>query len=467
MFKNFDTDRFVAYLALISGLSISAVAVWYSVAGLISIFAAAVIPIAIMGTVLELSKLVATVWLKQNWFIAPRPIKYYLLSAVIVLMFITSMGIFGYLSKAHLDQAVPTGDVAAKVSILDEKIKTQRDNIDTARAALRQLDAAVDQTMNRSTDEKGAERAVQIRRNQQAERTRLQNEIGRAQTEIARLQAERAPIASELRKVEAEVGPIKYIAALIYGDNPDANLLERAVRWVIIVIVLVFDPFAVALLLASQYSFQYFRDNPRRREEVKEDVEEDIEEATDWAEKDPAPEGYEYRGTWPFPLPKEEPKDDTHVHAATDDSSMGEHDDIHVQPAGVEAQQHSLERDVPRYQHLGDADEEVAEPADSSLKRPVIAELSFGTESVAEEKVSRSVQAKAQARLRKITERAARRARIAPPGTPGETWTLDPQETAVPSEDDLDKIYREASAVEAKKKRSRGWLQSNFPTRDE
>jgi hypothetical protein len=212
-----------------------------------------------MGIVLELSKLVATVWLKQNWFIAPRLIKAYLLIAVTILMLITSMGIFGYLSKAHLDQAVPTGDVAAKVALLDEKIKTERDNIDASRRALQQMDSQVDQLLGRSDTERGAERAVQIRRNQAKERASLQSDIAKSQKAIAALNQERAPVASELRKVEAEVGPIKYIAALLYGDNPDQNVLERAVRWVIILIVIIFDPLAVVLLLASQYSFQYFR----------------------------------------------------------------------------------------------------------------------------------------------------------------------------------------------------------------
>jgi hypothetical protein len=167
-------------------------------------------------------------------------LKYYFTVAVTVLMLLTSMGIFGYLSKAHLDQAVPTGDVAAKVQILDEKIKTERDNIESARKALIQMDGAVDQTLSRSTDEKGADKAAQLRRSQAKERGTLQNEIASAQKKIAALNEERAPIASELRKVEAEVGPIKYIAKMIYGDNPDANLLEQAVVWVIMILILDF-----------------------------------------------------------------------------------------------------------------------------------------------------------------------------------------------------------------------------------
>ena len=257
--KTITSDKALAYLTLLSGLAISAVAIWYSVAGLVSIFAAAAIPIIIMGTVLELSKLVATVWLKRNWQRSPILIRVYLLTAIAVLMLLTSMGIFGFLSKAHLDQSVPTGDVVAKVALIDEKIKTEKDNIEAARRALAQMDLQVDQVLGRTNDSKGAERAVQIRRNQAKERASLQADISKSQSVIAELNQERAPVAAELRKVEAEVGPIKYIAALIYGDDPDNNLLEKAVRWVIIVIVLVFDPLAVILLLSSQYSFQWLR----------------------------------------------------------------------------------------------------------------------------------------------------------------------------------------------------------------
>lgn len=283
------TDKIIAYLTLLSGLSISAVAVYYSVAGLVSIFAAAAVPIMVMGITLEVSKLIATVWLKQNWSIAPKLIRAYLMIAVFTLMLITSMGIFGYLSKAHLDQAVPTGDVAAKIELIDEKIKTQRDNISTAQAAIRQMDNQVNEMLSRSTDNKGTERAVQIRRNQAKEREKLAADIGRAQTEIAKLNEERAPIAKELRKVEAEVGPIKYIAALIYDTNPGPELLEKAVRWVIILIVFIFDPLAVVLLLASQYSFSWFR--KREDEEFEQELEKKraVAEALDKKEDLPVP----------------------------------------------------------------------------------------------------------------------------------------------------------------------------------
>jgi hypothetical protein len=220
--------------------------------GLIAIFSTAVIPIAIMGGVLEVSKLVSASWLYRNWNEIPKLLKTYFTTAVIVLMLLTSMGIFGYLSKAHLDQAVPTGDVSSKVAILDEKIKTEKENVNAARKAISQLDSQVDQTLARTTDDRGADRSVAIRRSQAKERTSLLNEIQTSQTKIAKLNEERAPIASELRKVEAEVGPIKYIAALIYGDdNLDDTILEKSVRIVILLIVFVFDPLAVLLLIAA------------------------------------------------------------------------------------------------------------------------------------------------------------------------------------------------------------------------
>ena len=244
---------------LLVALSLSVIAAFYSIAGLAAIFAAAVIPIVIMGSILEIAKLTVTVWLHEYWLKCRWLMKVYLVPAVVLLAFITSMGIFGFLSKAHSDQGMVSGDVQAKISIFDEKIRTERENIDANRKALKQLDEAVDQVMGRSTDEKGADKAVAIRRGQQAERGRLLKEIGESQKRIAALNEERAPIAAEVRKVEAEVGPIKYIAALVYGDNPDTNILERAVRWVIIMIVLVFDPLALTLILAANKQFEWAR----------------------------------------------------------------------------------------------------------------------------------------------------------------------------------------------------------------
>jgi TolA-binding protein len=248
-------------LTLLTALILSVSAAVYSILGLTAIFAAAFWPIVILGGSLEFGKIVTTLWLHKYWKQAQLQYKIYLCSAVAILMLLTSMGVFGFLSKAHLDQEVPAGDIQAQVQIFDDKIQTQQDNIKTARAALAQMDSQVDQMLGRSSDERGAERAVQIRRNQARERTALQADISRAQKEITALQEQRAPIASQARVLEAEVGPIKYIAALVYGDNPEANVLEKAVRWVIILIVVVFDPLAITLLLAATKTFEWERAN--------------------------------------------------------------------------------------------------------------------------------------------------------------------------------------------------------------
>jgi hypothetical protein len=272
------------YLTLATALILSLSAAVYSILGLTAIFAAAFWPIVVLGGSLEIGKIVTVLWLHKYWKQAEIQYKLYLSSAVVVLMILTSMGVFGFLSKAHLDQAIPSGDVQAQVQIFDDKIRTQKDNIDAARKALSQMDAAVDQTMSRSSSEQGADKAANLRRSQGRERTALQNDISKAQKEITGLQEQRAPIASQARKVDAEVGPIKYIAALIYGDNPDTNVLEKAVRWVIILIVIVFDPLALTLLLAATKAFEWEHNidlfNIKKKKEEKEGP------FDDWTEED-------------------------------------------------------------------------------------------------------------------------------------------------------------------------------------
>jgi hypothetical protein len=266
-----------AFLTLLTGLAISAVAIYYSVIGLAAIFSAAVIPIIVMGAILEVSKLVSAWWLKANWHRAPFLLKSYMLVAVMVLMLITSMGIFGFLSKAHTDQAIMSGDVSSQVALFDEQIKIERENIENAKSLISQMDATVQGIIangesreiklrdGRTYQRSAAEQALQIRRSQAKDRAVLIETIEKAQANILELQKKKAPIAAEQRKVEAEVGPIKYIAQLIYGEDPDQNLLEKAVTWVIITIVFVFDPLAVLLLLASQMSFQWARHEKEER----------------------------------------------------------------------------------------------------------------------------------------------------------------------------------------------------------
>jgi hypothetical protein len=246
----------LAWLLLLTGLTISAVAIYYSVVGLTAIFSAAVIPIIVMGSALEVAKLVCASWLKANWERIPIALKTYMSAAVVVLMLITSMGIFGFLSKAHNDQNLVSGDVQSKIAIYDEKIKTAKENIESDRKQLKQMDEAVDQIMARSTSEGGADKANAVRKSQARDRSSLAKDIEANQKIIASLNDESAPIRAEVRKVEAEVGPIKYIAKFIYGDHgADENMLEKAVTWIIILIVVVFDPLAVIMLLGAQMTF--------------------------------------------------------------------------------------------------------------------------------------------------------------------------------------------------------------------
>ena len=302
---------------LLVALALSTIAAWYSIIGLTAIFAGAVVPIIIMGSVLELAKITTTVWLRKYWKRCTWIMKVYLVPAVVALAVLTSMGIFGFLSKAHMDQGLVGGDSIAKVQIFDEKIKTSKENIEANRKALKQMDEAVDQLMARSDSEKGADKAVTIRKGQAKERVRLQNEITAEQTKIAKLNEERAPIAAEVRKVEAEVGPIKYIAAFIYGDNPDQNLLERAVRWVIILLVVVFDPLAIMLVIAANQSKDWDDEKeddkhamsiiPPKEEDTRPFTEEEItalDEPVEEVDIVPAPET-EPKATWAFPTDPE------------------------------------------------------------------------------------------------------------------------------------------------------------------
>jgi hypothetical protein len=268
----------LAWLLLLTGLTISAVAIYYSVVGLTAIFSAAVIPIVIMGSALEVGKLVCASWLKANWERAPRFIKYYMITAVLVLMLITSMGIFGFLSKAHNDQNLVSGDVQSRLMLIEEKIKIERENIASSQQVIKQMDAAVNGVISTGDQEiklrdgstqikSAAERSLQIRRSQSKDRAKLTAEIDTAQKNIIKLQEEAAPIRAENRKVEAEVGPIKYIAQFIYGDTgAETNMLEKAVTWVIILIVVVFDPLAVIMLLGAQMTFGWMREQKTQEE---------------------------------------------------------------------------------------------------------------------------------------------------------------------------------------------------------
>jgi len=247
---------FLSYFTLFVALSLSTVAAWYSIIGLTAIFAAAVIPIIIMGGILEVAKITTTVWLHKHWHRCRWPMKLYLVPAVGMLMLITSMGIFGFLSKAHIDQVLPTGDAVAQIQILDERIAIQQEYIVQARKDMAILNDQIDRYNELGAVTKG----VRVRVQQKQEREVLLSQVDTAQQAITQLREQRAPLATSVRAIEAEVGPIKYIAALIYSGNPDTDLLEKAVRWVIILLVVVFDPLAIMLVLAANQSITWRRE---------------------------------------------------------------------------------------------------------------------------------------------------------------------------------------------------------------
>ena len=362
-------------LTFLSALTISAVAIYYSVAGLAAIFAAAVIPIIIMGVSLEVGKLVTAVWLHRHWSRAAWWLKTYLSIAVIVLMFITSMGIFGFLSKAHIEQTSMSQEQVALIKTLDDKeirsqgkierwtdemnrlmkgedvrvdnlidreqkeldkinalIKAEKDDVrvdfdkqielqnkrieqakerkeadiqaakdrfegsfgggakfdkaveeakanelsvaSSAQREIRNINAKLNDALaavdaKYAVDIKAIQDRIQDLRNQanaktediDARVTELENFIDAEQLVIDQVREEKFGYEKEYRKLEAEVGPIKYIAEFIYGEQANQSLLESAVRWVIIIIIFVFDPLAVLLLIASQYTFQYVRED--------------------------------------------------------------------------------------------------------------------------------------------------------------------------------------------------------------
>jgi hypothetical protein len=255
-------------LPFLTAIALSIVAAYYSVIGLAQIFPGSYWPIIIMGSVLEASKLVTVSWLYNNWNVSMRMMRYYFLIAVILLMAITSMGIFGYLSKAHIEHSTSIAPLLEKEFIYEEKIKTLKEGIETNRKNLTQLDAAVDQIMVRSADEKGAERANQIRKAQQKERTRITDEIDGSQKTIQKIIEEKSPVSLEIRKAESDFGPIKYVAEVVYGTH-DRDIIDKAVRLVIFIIIIVFDPLAILLLIAANQTYQALKKEKEEPEEPK------------------------------------------------------------------------------------------------------------------------------------------------------------------------------------------------------
>ena len=249
------------YLTLFVALAISAVAAWYSIIGLMAIFSASAVAIAIMGGVLEVGKVLTASWLYQNWSRTPFLLKSYLTIAVFVLMFITSMGIFGFLSKAHIEQTGDLNVVENQIELIQIQIDREQKDIIRNQGALDLLDDA----LARYTELGAVTKGLQARQEQKPERDALNLAVSTSGEEIARLQEEQSKLQLQVKAVEVEVGPIRYVADLLFTDAD----LERAVRWVIIVIIFVFDPLAILLVIAANMTL---RDEFEKRKVVELDI---------------------------------------------------------------------------------------------------------------------------------------------------------------------------------------------------
>ena len=241
----------LSILTFVTSLAIAAVAAWYSIIGLTAIFAAAVIPIIIMGIVLEVGKLVAAAWVYNHWRETSILLRTYLVSAIIVLMLITSMGIYGFLSKSHIDAGINTGEISVKIERVENRIASEQRQIDRAEKNILEMDTTLEKTEYGFFDDSRLEE----RKRQSAEREQLNSIITKSENSIDDLLDKKSEYELEVKNFEVEVGPIKYIAALIYGDEAK-NYLDNTVRYVILLLIFVFDPLAVLLLISANMSYR-------------------------------------------------------------------------------------------------------------------------------------------------------------------------------------------------------------------
>ena len=241
----------LSLLTFVTSLLIAGVAAWYSIIGLTTIFSAAVIPIIIMGVVLEIGKLVAASWVYTHWKDTGILLRTYLVSAIVVLMIITSMGIYGFLSKSHIDAGINTSEISVKIERIDNRIKSEQRQIDRAEKNIQEMDITLDKTDYGFFDDS----RLQERKKQSADREQLNDIITKAENNIDKLLDKKSEYELEVKNFEVEVGPIKYIAALIYGDEAK-NYLDNTVRYVILLLIFVFDPLAVLLLISANMSYR-------------------------------------------------------------------------------------------------------------------------------------------------------------------------------------------------------------------
>lgn len=253
---------YFAIITLLTSLALATVAGWFSIIGIMAILAGAPLHALVAGIIIEIAKLVTTSWIYRNWNFATIKLKILLMFFTALIMLVTSMGVFGFLSKAHLEQGSSVIDNTPKVERLDQQIAREKVTIESAEKTLEQLNATLDSYLGKDR----ADRSVVIRKRQEPQRKQLKEEIDAANRRIDSFGDEKFKLQSEIRKFQLEVGPIRYIAELIYGaeNNSDKNI-ERAVRVFILLLVLTLDPLAVTLLVAANNSLLRYQNEKKKK----------------------------------------------------------------------------------------------------------------------------------------------------------------------------------------------------------
>ena len=243
------------WLTLFTSLTLATTAAYFSIVGLMTIFSGAALSIAFMASVLEFGKIVSAAWLHYEWERINNLVRAYFTGAVIVLMLITSMGIFGYLSKAHIDAAVTGDSFSLEASILDKRLDGKQLQLDNLTGRLESLDYVLQTSQPKDRN--------YVNKVQTTERNEINASIDLLVDDIVELNEKKMPILRQQLDQEAELGPVKYIADMIYGDDAE-SYYDNAVRWIILTIIFVFDPLAIMLLIVSTAAFKREREKPAK-----------------------------------------------------------------------------------------------------------------------------------------------------------------------------------------------------------
>jgi hypothetical protein len=243
------------WLTLFTSLSLAGTAAYFSIIGLMTIFSGAALSIAFMASILEFGKVVSAAWLHYEWDRINNLVRAYFTTAVVVLMLITSMGIFGFLSKAHIDSAVTSDSYSLEASIVDKRLDGKQLQLDNLTARLENLDYVLQTSKPEDRN--------YVNRVQTEERNNINADIDILVGEIVSLNEQKMPIQRLQLEQEAELGPVKYIADMIYGEEAE-SMYDNAVRWVILTIIFVFDPLAIMLLIVSTAAFKRDRERPTK-----------------------------------------------------------------------------------------------------------------------------------------------------------------------------------------------------------